>query len=168
MSDDPVKDLMSGGAPAISFADESMLNRWIKGTVTAVEKVQQTDFKTKAAKFYDDEKQRPMWQYVFTLATEDRDPADEDDDGVRRLYARAQMIGAIANALKKAGISDTPSALGGKLAVRWTGYGEKADGGMNPPKLYEARFQATDATADLAAEPAPLEPEPDPDTDPFN
>lgn len=165
MADDVLTDMLSSGAPAISFADASMMGKWVKGTVTGVEKVQQTDFMTKAPKFYDDEKTRPMWAYVFTLATDEVDLTVEDDDGVRRLYARGQMIGAIKNALKKAGVTDTPSALGGQLAVRWSGNGE-AEGGKNPPKLYESRFKITDATSDLTEEVEAI-PEPDPETDPF-
>lgn len=162
---DPLAEMMSEGAPAISFADDAMKGTWVIGLIQKVEKIQQTDFVSKKPKFYDEEKTRPMYQYVFTLGTEER--KDEDDDGTRRLYARGQMIGAIKNALGKAGVTDTPSALGGKLAVCWTGYGEGKEG-LNPPKLYQARFQATDATSDLANEPVPEPPSPmDDDSAPF-
>lgn len=166
---DPIQEMLSAGAPTLSFADASMNGKWVKGRVVMVEKSQQRDMVTKAPKFYDEEKQRPMWQYVITLQTDQVDPGVEDDDGTRRLFAKGQMIGAIAHALKKAGVTDTASAVGGMLAVRWNGNGEGKPG-LNPPKLYEAAYKPGDATADLAAEPE-AQPEPvaydDPDEEPF-
>lgn len=155
---DPITEMMSEGAPAISFKDESMNGRWIVGTVVHVEKRQQTDYHTKRPKFYDEEKTRPMWGYVFTLATDTADSTDPDDDGMRRLFTRGGLMGAVIGALKKAGISDTPSALGGKLGVRWNGYGEQKEGAAQPPKKYEAKFAPGDPVSTMTTDPVPPPP----------
>jgi len=147
MSDEAALEfLLSAGAPSVSFADQSMKGKWVVGTIVSMDLTQQTDFQTKAPKFYDDEKQRPMMQVVFTLQTDERNPEIEDDDGVRRLFAKGQMIGAIKNAIKKAGHAG--DVKGGKLGVCWTGDGE-AKNNLAPPKLYQAKFGPPEATAVL-------------------
>lgn len=148
---DPLAELMSEGAPTISFKDESMRGTWVVGIVKKVEKSQQHDFMTKEPKFFDDQKQRPMWQYVVTIQTDER--VGEDDDGMRRLFCKGQMIGALKNALAKANVMTTAAALNGKLGIVWYGEGEPSRAGMNPPKLYKAKFEPADATTDLANEP---------------
>lgn len=166
---DVVVDMMSESASAVSFADESMMGKWVVGTITKIEKSQQTVYKSNPPipKFYDEEKTRPMWQYVFTLATDERN--DDDDDGLRRLFAKGQLLGAVKHVLAKAGVTNTAGALGGMLGVRWSGYGEAKEG-FAAPKQYEARFKPSDAVSDMAAEPeqeAQPEPQYDPDSEPF-
>lgn len=153
MSDDALNYLLSSGAPSISFADKSMKGKWVVGTVVSMELTQQTEFGSDTLKWYDEAKTRPMMQVVFTLQTDERNPADENDDGMRRLFAKGNMVGAIKHAIKKSGYAG--DVTGGKLGICWTGEGE-AKKGMAPPKLYAAKFAPPEATAVLdQAEPEP-------------
>ena len=169
MSNDALDFLLSSGAPGISFKDPAMRGKWVAGTILNMEKIQQTDFQSKKPKFYDEEKTQPMWQIVFTLQTDDRDPEIDNDDGIRSLYAKGQMIGAIRTAIKETGHQG--EVVGGKLGIVWYGEGE-AKNGLNPPKQYKAKFappSATDAVNDVAeTEPEADAPVPPPPSEEFS
>lgn len=117
------------------------------GIVIHAQVRQQTDFKTKAKKFWDDG--NAMMELVVSLASEDRDESDPDDDGVRKLYVRGQMQRAVADAVRKAGAPGIRE--GGKLFVRYTGDGE-SKGSLSPPKQYVAKYEAPKPTTSQAEE----------------
>ena len=106
-----------------------------KGIILAVEVRPQTKMGTGEVLTFEDG--TPRKQLVITLQTEERE--DEDDDGVRKLYAKAEMTKAIRRV--------APSlAIGAKLAVRYTGDGEAAAKGWNAPKLFRAWYEAPAVT----------------------
>ncbi len=132
--------LMSGGGKTASFPE---IGTVVRGTVLNAEPRQQRDFTTGELKFWDDGK--PMMELVVTLQTKDSDPDDESDDGVRALYAKANMLKAIKEAVRPHG----GIAIGGDLAVKYTGDGEQKKRGFNPPKLYKAQYEPPAKTVNL-------------------
>ena len=130
-------DLLLGGAPAAKFPTVGTV---VKGKVLSQKKQQSRDMATGDFKTWDNGD--PMYEIVFTLATEERDPQVEDDDGTRRLFARGQMLNAIGQALRKAQWKNT--LVGGTLGVKYDHDGEAKTRGFSPPKVYVARFEAPD------------------------
>lgn len=133
---DPNDWLMSGGAKSAKFPEVGTV---VKGTiVTPPTLSQQTDFTTGALKTWDDGK--PMMQLVVTIATDERDPDEPEDDGLRSLYVRGAMQAAVKDAIRKAGAKGLE--VGGTIAVRYTGDGVAKQRGMNPPKQFAAQYKA--------------------------
>jgi hypothetical protein len=129
--------LMGGGGKTAKFPD---IGDKVMGTVLAAEPGQQTDIDGKPL-FWDDGK--PRMQVVVSLQTDDRE--DDDDDGVRKLYVKGQMLKAVQEVVRPhKGLS-----VGGKLAVQYTGDGEQKTRGYNPPKLYKAQYEPPTKTVDL-------------------
>lgn len=148
MSEDGM-DLLLGGSPAAKFPTVGTV---IKGKVLGQKKQQSKDMATGELKVWDDG--TPVWEIVFTLQTDDRDPDIEDDDGSRRLFARGQMLKAIGQAIREAKWSR--SLVGGVLAVKYDHDGQASKRGFSAPKVYKARFEAPDLADvfdDLGAEP---------------
>lgn len=148
MSDDGM-DLLLGGAPAAKFPTVGTV---VKGKVLGQKKQQSKDMATGELKTWEDG--TPVWEIVFTLATDDRDPAIEDDDGSRRLFARGQMLKAIGQAIRQAHWSQ--SLVGGELAVKYAKDGEATRRGFSAPKIYAAKFDPpnlADAFESMGAEP---------------
>lgn len=143
MSDDGM-DLLLGGSPAVKFPEVGTV---VRGKVLGQKKQQSKDMATGELKVWDDG--TPVWEIVFTLATDDRDPAIEDDDGNRRLFARGQMLKAIGQALREAKWSR--SLVGGTLAVKYQKDGEATRRGFSPPKVYAAKFEPPAAADEFDA-----------------
>ena len=127
---DPNQWLMGGGVQSFKFANPGDK---VSGFITHMSMLQQTDFKTQKPLFWDNGD--PKMQMAVTLTTTLAE--SDDDDGNRRIFVKGQMQKAIQEAVKKAGARGL--AEGGELAVQYTGDGE-AERGMNPPKLYRARY----------------------------
>jgi hypothetical protein len=87
MPDEALDYLMGGGVPSASFLEVGAVHR---GRIKAYELQQQRDFATGNPKVFDNGD--PMMQVCFTLETEERDAANEDDDGLRKVYAKGQMM----------------------------------------------------------------------------
>jgi len=87
----------------------------------------------------------PRMQVVVQLQTNDRDPSDADDDGVRGLYIKGNMLNAIRDAVKKVGAKGLE--MGGYLAVEYVADGERKNKAFDPPKLYAAIYAAPSVTA---------------------
>lgn len=156
MSKEALDYLMSAGVPSASFNGTPPIEH--KGRIISFEKQQQRDLDGNK-KFWEDGE--PMWQLVFTIDTGEIDPSIEGDDGLRKIYAKAQMLGAIREAIKKSG--HRGEIVGGMLAVKYTGDGEATKRGFNPPKLYAAFFKAptqADLVADVAERQEPDGPPP--------
>lgn len=138
MSDDPALDyLMGGGVPSASFLEVGAVHR---GRIRSYELQQQRDFATGNPKIFDNGD--PMMQVCFTLETEERDTANEDDDGLRKVYAKGQMLDAVRQAIRKA--KHKGSLVGGVLAVKYEANGEPSRVGFNAPKVYRVMFSAPD------------------------
>lgn len=146
---DDVNDfLLAGGVASAKFDQPGTA---VGGPITHLEKQQQRDMDTGKPKVWDDGK--PREQIVIHVQTPLRDPAVNDDDGVRALYVRGEMLKAVRAALRESG---TRLETGGTLVVAYTGDGERTRAGFNPPKLYAARYTPPASSVDaLLGTPAP-------------
>lgn len=124
--------LMGAGGRSASFKD---IKAMVWGEVIHSEVRQQTDFDSGEPMFWSDGK--PRLQLVISLQTEERE--DEEDDGVRKVYAKGNMLKAIRTAISKAGARGIEN--GGKLVVQYVGDGPKPARGF-PPKIYGAKYEA--------------------------
>jgi len=154
MSNDVNDFLMGGGGKAAKF---EQLGDSVEGTITEVRLTQQTDMESQAPLFWSDGK--PRMQLVVAIETDQRD--GENDDGVRRIYAKGgnyevasgsgkSLKDAIADAVKK--VSAPTLEEGGWLKVAYTGEGKKTNRGFSSPKLYKAAYKVpvqSVAAADL-------------------
>jgi hypothetical protein len=144
---DDVNDFLKSGGVASAKFDQ--VGAAVSGVLTHVEKQQQRDMDTGKPKFWDDGK--PREQIVAHVQTTLRDPAVDNDDGVRALYIRGNMLKAVREALRTAGAG---LQIGGELLVAYTGDGERPRPGFNPPKLYAARYTPPAVTIDPFDPPA--------------
>jgi hypothetical protein len=127
--------LMGGGIPSAKFETPGTV---VSGKIVRTPEVQQQrDFDTGKPKFWDDG--TPQKQIVVQLQTPVRDRQIPDDDGVRVIYIRGNMLTAIRQAVRAAGAQ---LEAGGTLAITYTGDGEPSKRGFNPPKLYSATYTA--------------------------
>ena len=153
---DPVNDfLMGSGGRSATFKN---VKDMVWGEVVHSEVRQQTNFDSGDPLFWEDGK--PRLQLVISLQTDAKE--DDEDDGVRKVYAKGNMLKAIRAAISKAGARGISN--GGKLAVQYTGDGPKPARGF-PPKIYGAKYEPPIQTTALPDD----EPEDniDPDDLPF-
>lgn len=133
-----VNDFFNSGVkvPA-AFDKNTPVGTTVMGIITDAVKRQKTDPKDGSPKTFSDG--NPQMQVVITIKTTLRDPADPDDEGLRRLYASGSMQKAIGQAIQKAKAEGLEQ--GGVIAVKFTGLGVASGPAMNPPKLYSATYQ---------------------------
>jgi hypothetical protein len=138
-----------GGSPAAKFGN---IGDSISGVITQAEARQQTDFDTGEGLVWDDGK--PRMEVVLTLTTSLRDDSIEDDDGMRRVFCRGQMLTALRNAVKKT--NDRGPRPGARVSITYSGNGEAKRKGLNAPKLYDVIYEASNdvAVAAVFEEPA--------------
>lgn len=134
--------LSGGGSAAAKFPTVGTL---IKGTITGAELTQQTDPADGKPKTWDDG--NPRMQMVVTLQTDERDADIDDDEGIRRLFVKGKMLQAVREAVKGAGVKTVE--VGGVLAVKYTGDGEKTNPAFNAPKLYAAQYKAPEKSVEV-------------------
>lgn len=135
--------LMGGAVPSAKFDAHGDT---VKGTITETPELrQQTNFETQQPEFWDDGK--PKMQLVVTLATDQRDPSNPEDEGIRRLYVKGKMQQAVASAIRKCGAKGLE--VGGTLTIAYVGDDEPKKRGMSGAKLYLAEY-ASPAAAFLA------------------
>jgi hypothetical protein len=159
MSDRDANDiLMSGGVTSAAFPE---IGTTVSGRICwGPEARQQTDMDTGEPKEFPNGD--PMMQIIVHLETAERDPENPDDDGVRAIYIKFNLLNAVRAAVKAAKAKGL--AIGGLLTVTYTGDGEQKKKGFNPPKLYTATYQPPAAVAadtvltggQPAAAPAPV------------
>jgi len=129
MTQETVQGFFSGGGKGAKFPQ---IGATVSGTVTAVHPPEpQRDIATN----------QPIpdkIQVRIDLATKDRDPEIDGDDGSRTLYVRGWMRGAVGDALRRAGANEP--AIGGTLTVTYSGDGTATRPGFDPPKLYTATY----------------------------
>ena len=126
-------EFLAGGPslPAVKFTDPGDT---VKGTVTAVKKMEDRDMATGAVKTWPNGD--PKHVFVFTLNTA---------EGEVNLWVRGQMVTAIREAAHTANVNQM---VGTTLAVQFTGLGE-AKKGFHAPKLFKAQIKAgSPVTAD--------------------
>lgn len=124
-----ISGFFAGGGKAAKFPS---IGDTISGTITAVHPPEpQRDFETGLDV-------PGKTQIRIELQTELRDPSIEFDDGSRTLYIRGWMVGAIGDALRKAGAKE-PKA-GGVLSVTYVEDGPPSRPGLRGPKKYAATY----------------------------
>jgi len=144
----PTDFLFGGGGKAAKFEE---VGDMVAGEILNVDVTQQTDMDTGTPLTWSDG--RPREQLVIALQTELHE--DDEDDGVRRIYAKGgnyevasgkgkAMKDAIADALRKVGAKSIDE--GGFLRVAYTGVGKKTNRGYSAPKLYTASYEAAKAS----------------------
>jgi len=148
--------LMGGGSKSAKF---NTIGASVSGYIVREPEVkQQTEFGTGRPLTWDDGK--PRLQLVVQIQTDERDPQDPEDDGIRSIYVKGKSLtNAVREAVRKAGAQGLE--VGGWLTVTYVADG-KADRGM-PPKLYTASyrrpadefFAGQDAPAAAPVSPAP-------------
>lgn len=123
------------GGKAASFTQKGVV---FKGVLldNPVEKQQTTP--SGELKWFDDAKTQPRMQLVFKFQTDERDPDDPEDTGLRSLWTKIEQIRAIREALKAAG-SRRPE-IGGTLELAWTSETPPKTRGHNPTKHFTARW----------------------------
>lgn len=126
--------LMAGGAKSARFEQPGA---FVTGRISEQPVVQQQkDFSTGEPLFWNDG--QPRMQLSVTLATDQRDPADADDDGSRRIYVKGQMKQAIQQAVRASGARGLE--VGGVLKVTYVRNGTASNPRFNPPKEYAAEY----------------------------
>ena len=129
---DPNAIIMGSSSRTAKFASHG--DR-VWGTIMSAKVRQQTDLEGKR-KFYDDGE--PMLEVVITLLT---DLAEgDDDDGMRTVYARGQMLQAIRSAAVKAG-SPKGIADGGVLFIQYMSDDQPKKKGHSGAKRYFAKYE---------------------------
>lgn len=135
MNMDPNSILMSGSAKPARF---EKVGDHVTGFISSLDSRQQTDIETGEAKTWNDGKPRMMVYAEIELVPEEHSD-DPDDDQVRALYIRGQMLMAVREAVKKAKAEGLQK--GGKIRVTLTGLGQPKRAGYNPPKIYSAQYR---------------------------
>jgi hypothetical protein len=133
MTDKDALDYLAGGSPTATFPE---IGTTYEGRIRELTKSQQRDFQSGALKFFDNGD--PMVQLVFTIETGLRD--GDEDDGVRRVFAKGQMLDEIRRAIRESGHARGADVVGGILKVGYVSDGEPASRGISPPKVYRAKF----------------------------
>jgi hypothetical protein len=145
--DDANEFLLSGGVRPAKFETPGTV---VSGKVTHAERQQQREIDSGKPKYWEDG--NPRMQIVAHLQTVQRDADDPDDDGMRAVYIRGNMLNALRAALRKA---HAKLELGGILTITYTGDGERKSAAFNPPKLYSAEYTPPSLAAvnDVLSEP---------------
>ena len=124
MSDE--QDLLAGGGPKLPSLKFEKIGDVHGGVVLDVKKLEDRDPAGVAKTWPNGD---PRFVYVISLKTE--------SNGDASIWARGAMITAIREAAKLASVTEL---IGNKLAVRYTGDGEKKNG-FNAPKLFAAKVE---------------------------
>lgn len=112
------------------------IGKAVAGTIVfPPEDRQALEYGTRKPKFWPDG--NPVMQTKIVLET----PAD----GRVAVYAQGRMVQAIRAALAEAEAADVE--VGGTLAIKYSHDGEAKAGGQ-PPKMYEAKYQAPEGGSD--------------------
>jgi hypothetical protein len=134
-----------GSAPSAKF---SKIGDEIEGEIVDVlAQQQQRSFKPDGLGdllYWDDGK--PRMQLPVCIQTEQRDPAIEDDDGVRTVYLKKALKKAVGEAMKKVGHRGDP-VIGDWLKIQF--YAEEENGTPNPTKQYRAKYTKAVKSADV-------------------
>jgi hypothetical protein len=133
-------DSLFGGGRSATFPTKGTS---YSGTIlSAPREVQQRDFKTKDPKFYKDGD--PMMQTVIEVQTNQRDPEDDSDDGVRLVYAKGQMLAALRVALREAKIRSRQALVGATFTVTFVKQEKPERRGEDGQKIYEVKVTPGD------------------------
>lgn len=142
-------DLLSGGSKGFKFVSPGDS---VTGTIIGSPIVKQaTEFGTGKLQTWDDGS--PQEQIIITLATDERDPSDPQDDGARSVYIKGwgAQLRAFKAAVQAAG---SKPAAGHRFTATFTGLGDRPASGGYPPKVFEYELQPGAALDALVDEPS--------------
>ncbi|MEU4367531.1 hypothetical protein [Micromonospora chersina] len=126
--------LMGGGIKSVNWK-KNPIGYTVIGTITETPKVEQmTKFESTELDFWPSGD--PKMQIVVTLQTDERDPANEHDDGKRRLHIPPRMMACVREAIQRVGAKGLE--IGGRLAVRRIG----GTGQTGDPFTFAAEYGA--------------------------
>jgi hypothetical protein len=139
--------LLGGGGSSAKF---DHIGDSVTGVIISTDVQQQTDITTGAPLTWDNGD--PRQQLVVRLQTNQRDPENRDDDGVRAVYVKGSkkagtrsMHDAVATAVRAAGGKGLEE--GGTLTVKFVGEEPPSQRGLSPRKLWEATYVQPDRAA---------------------
>lgn len=132
--------LLAGGVPSCTWPE---IGTRYTGTVVDFRVEQARDFDTGKPKFWDDG--NPVKQLVVTIQTDERDPSKDDDDGLRALYCRGQLLKAVREAVRPHG----GIAQGGRIGVKFVSEGDRPKPHLNPPKQFKVEYAPPTKRMDL-------------------
>ena len=113
-------------------------------TVEALQRRQATDYNDRnKLKFYDVAETQPIWDIIATLQTDYADPANDEDDGIRRLFFTGQMRRALQDEVRALGIKRF--GVGTRITVTLTGFKPNPKG--KPTKLFDVKLVPTEWVA---------------------
>lgn len=100
----------------------------------------------------------PVMEVWITVQTQERNPQDEEDTGLRSIVITVNQkaggqLAAIMDACEAAGVP--APAVGGFLALTFTGFDPESKNPQNPRKLYAAKYQAPAAGGGAFTQQAP-------------
>ncbi len=121
-------DILAGGGKSAKFPT---IGTTVEGTVVDFETTQQTSIDGELLSWDDG---KPRWQIVVTMQTTERE--DEADDGLRKMYAKGNLLTELKAAVKASG---EKLAVGGTIKARYDADGEGKKG-LTPPKLYKVKY----------------------------
>lgn len=145
-----------GGTTSLSFADKATMGKPRGGVIVDEPTMsQQTDMQSGDPLSWPDGK--PKMQVVVKVQTDEADPDDTFDDGVRALYIKGQMQQAVGQALRKVGAKGLRK--GGTLRVAWVSEEPAKTRGFNPKKIFAAEYTPPEPGAQTDAVFSHAEPE---------
>jgi hypothetical protein len=118
-------DALAGGSRYIKWDDLGVKSS-VSGTIVNVEMRQARKFQSTDLDFWDDGK--PKMQAIVTISTDQRDPADPEDDGTRSISINlwSGQKQALAAACKAAGVAEPQP--GQTFTATWaSGVGKTGD-----------------------------------------
>lgn len=128
-------------------------------TIESLQKRQATDFSDKnKLKFYDPietggQNKDPIYDLIATLQTDYREPGDDEDEGVRRIFFTSSMRRALQDEVRAKGIKRF--GIGTRITVTLTGFKPNPKG--KPTKMFNVDLVPTAWVApDVAATEAVL------------
>lgn len=144
MSQPTLDTFFGGGGKSFSWKDKP-IGTTISGTITAVHPPQQqTDPADGSLQFK--KNGEPKMSVRIDLATDERDPEDPEDDGLRGLYVQGWMQGAVGDALRKAGRNGAPE-VGARLTVKLSERAPNDRPGLNPTNKFVAEYVPASSAA---------------------
>lgn len=132
MSDEA--DLLGGAGPKVPVLKFENIGDTYQGIVQEVKKLEDRDPAGNKKTWPNGD---PRFVYVVTIITE--------REGVSNIWARGAMVTAIREAAKQAGVTEL---VGNKLAVKYSGDGEKKSAAFNAPKLFAAKVEKVASSDD--------------------
>lgn len=137
MAYDTPDEWLKGGKGAPSyFKKGDQFGKKLTGLITSITLQQERDYLSGDPKFYDDG--NPIQQLVLEVQTEERDPADPKDKGLRRTFLKNRHKGALMAAVEEGGGSVLQK--GARFTQEFTGTTPNADPKMNDSRDYKFTY----------------------------